>query len=214
MKKIIMIFSLITLLVSGCLYEQFDNSDFSQRSCYGDVEGSPELYYLEYQDWVYDYSQCQTGNRTQDKINKECYEKGKNINTSFDLVSDYGFTCNQIKYINDHFILKAEQKDGGSIEGNTRGLFSSGYIEGKFYDWVNTENLATGKLIKTAKYHLDCKNSTLYWKVQYVCSNGKVFPEETSSCYNGHNTIRDTKILTYYTESDFVMHYANNCIVD
>ena len=182
--------------------------------CYGDIEGSPELYYLEHQMRVYSINDCQIGNRTQDKINKECYEEGKNINASFDLIEDYGFTCNQIEYINNHFILKSEQKDGGTIKGSSSGLFSSGHIEGKFYDWVNTDNLATGKLIKTAKYHLDCKDSTLFWKFQYICDSGLVFPGETSNCGNGRNRIKDTRKLTFYTESDFVMYYVDKCMKD
>lgn len=215
MKKEIMLIGLV-LFLSSCSYEQTQPSTAmgGTRPCYGSIEGSPELYYLDHQDWVYSNSQCQIGNSTEDKINKECYEKGENINASFDLIKDYGFTCNQIEYINNHFILKSERKDGGSIEGSTHGLFSSGHIEGKFYDWVNTENVATGKLIKTAKYHLDCKDSTLFWKSQYICDSGLVFPDETSNCGNGHNRVKDTRKLTFYTESDFVMYYVDKCVID
>ena len=49
-------------------------------------------------------------------------------------------------------------------------------------------------------------------KQQTICTNGKIFPDEVGQCYVDYEGFRDTKKLTYYTESDFVMYYVDNCI--
>lgn len=147
-----------------------------------------------------------------EKERKACYEKGKNYNLSFDLIEDYGLSCEQINYYNDHLILGSQQKDGGSIEVKYNGFFSSRSTKVQLYDWINVEYLATGRLVKNTQYHEDCRGETLYWQFQTICNDGKVFPDEVSSCYGGYFGQKETKIINYYTESDFVFYYVNNCL--
>jgi len=146
---------------------------------------------------------------------KECYEQGQFYNLSFDLRADYNFTCEEIDYINSHLIIRSERKDGGSIKAEYRGFLSSHTVDTKLYDWVNTHNLATGKLIKTAYFHLDCNRETLHWRTTNICQNG--FPIDVvfrrgESCWNPREGRLETKHTTYYSEEDFVMYYVNHCI--
>ena len=138
------------------------------------------------------------------KKNKECFDKGKYYNKSFDIFNDYNLDCKKLAYINDHLIDKSRQVDGGYIDGSYHGLFSYGHIEGRMYDWVTEGILATGQLVKNISYHLDCENSTLslprddfeHWTYQPQ-------PPKTRD---------DTKVIEYYTESEFVMYYVTKCI--
>jgi len=192
---------LLGLILIGLLGLLFSNSN--RLKCDGQVGSDPELYYQKNY-WsnmsISGYS-CKIGNYTLDQLNydvmvlerkrerliaaerEQCYLAGRDYDFKFDLIEDYGFSCEQIGYINDHFILSSESKDGGSIDGRYSGFLSSGRIEGQFYDWVNTENLATGKIIKQTSYHLDCEDS-----------------------------MRDTKVVNYYSESDFIMYYSDHCL--
>lgn len=208
--------AIVFVTFTGCIPNQYESPfGFPEEVyCYGDVKGSSELYYLGHQDSVYSYADCKKGNRTLDRINQLCYYNGSDHQDSFDLIEDYGFSCKQIEYINDHFVQEIEKKGSGEINGELNSFFSYGYINGKSYQWINKENLATGNLIKNAKYHLDCKNSTLFWKIQYICNDGKVFPSETSQCIGGRNKIKDTKELEYYSKEDFIMYYVDRCITE
>jgi hypothetical protein len=149
---------------------------------------------------------------------KVCYEAGQFEEYHFDLIEDYDFSCEKIKYINDHFVDKAVEKDGGSIKHVTsrNGFFSSSRssVEIKLKNWVVLQSLPTDVLLKDISYHSDCNNETKYWKKQTVCSDGKIFPDETNYCTNGKTKLRDTTEAEFYTESDFVMYYVNNCIED
>lgn len=118
----------------------------------------------------------------QQRIAQECYNSGKDYAYNFSVFVNYNLTCSKVAYINDHFIDKTRQVDGGYIKGSYSGFFSSGHIEGHLYQYVTEGVLATGQLMKTLNYHLDCNN---------VTSN---------------------KVATYYSESDFVMEYVNKCI--
>jgi hypothetical protein len=203
-------------------------------TCEGDLRGTDLYEYEDYgrcSNWSGSFCipECKVGNHTLDAINKKareeatakeqkeqeerkaCYDAGKDYNLTFDLIEDYNLSCAKIQYLNDHFLLSAEQKDGGYIDGSSYGLFSSGHIEGKFYDWVNTEVVATGKLVKEMKFHLDCKNSTMFWRSVLRCSDGKIFPDEINYCENGVDATNTTKII-YYTEADFVVYYTDRCI--
>lgn len=196
---------------------------------------NPELYY--YKAYASNASndmryRCRVGNHTenqlieqarqeQQKINemkqaerKACYDKGQDYNVTLDLRGDYGFTCEQIEYVNDHFILGSERKSAGDVEIRHRTFFTSHTTKVKLYDWVNTEYLATGKLTKNAVYHRDCDGNTLYWKPQTICDNGKIFPDEVSYCGGAQTKVRDTMQKTFYTEADFIMYYVDNCIGD
>lgn len=127
----------------------------------------------------------------QDKI---CYLAGTTINKSFDIHKDYGYTCKQLAYINDHFVDHVDQRDGGYIQGSGSGWaggvgpfgfmigHSSTSIEGKFYQYVVTQVSATGHLVQSLSYHLDCREDK-------------------------HN-----EIIDYYTEAEFVMYYVDHCI--
>lgn len=168
--------------------------------CYGQVEEDiEELYYFKHYKSNLSGSNaynCKIGNHTIDKLRqeeyntarsleaqrRECSLSGKDYNEIFDLIQDYNLSCERIKYINDHYVTSAEKRDGGYIKGVSSGFFSSGNVKGKFYSWVQTENLATGRLVKEVDSHLNC------------------------------NGIVDSKVFTYYTESDFIMYYVNNCV--
>lgn len=138
----------------------------------------------------------------QEKINEDkiCFDKGKFYNESFDLKKDYGLTCEKIKYLNDHFVLGSEQKDGGYVRGSYSGFVSHGYVEGRLYDWVATENVATGLLVKEMSFHLNCNNETTRW----VWDHDYWYEDGIKQI--------DTKKIIYYTEADFVMYYINNCV--
>jgi hypothetical protein len=125
----------------------------------------------------------------QAEIQQKCYAAGKDYNLSFDIIKDYGYTCPKLQYINDHFIDKTRQVDGGYIEGSSFGMYagfgigiSSGYVEGKLYQYVTERVSATGQLVQNMKYHINC------------------------------NEIKSNEIIDYYTESEFVMYYVDKCI--
>lgn len=212
-------------IISVLLYKSYIYSN-----CEGEAKGNPELYYYKYYDsnWSGTTYSCKIGNKTLDEINREkaaierkaknkrrqeiwdCYDAGEDHRDVYNLFEDYNYTCKKLKYINDHFILGSEQKDGGYLKGSYRnsGLFShgSGSIEGEFYDWVNTEISATGMLPEIITYHLDCNNGTLdkVVRTDYSYYNGHK--------YNQREYRLDTKKIDYYTESELVMYYVNNCI--
>lgn len=132
---------------------------------------------------------AQEKTKEQQKIKQECYDNGEDYNISLDIINDYGYNCKKIEYINDHFIDKTRQVDGGYIEGSSSGFvlgytigFNSGYTSGKFYDYVTERVLATGQLVENTQFHIDC--------------NGEKSNEK----------------INYYTESEFVMYYVDNCI--
>lgn len=122
--------------------------------------------------------------------NRLCYEAGKDVAYSFDIKQSYGYNCQKLAYINDHFVDKTRQVDGGYIEGHQSGFgigiwgfgYSSGYIEGQLYDYVTERVSATGMLVQNISYHLNC------------------------------NQIKSNEVIDYYTESEFVMYYVDNCI--
>jgi hypothetical protein len=121
-------------------------------------------------------------NEERERIRIECYNNGSDYNFSFDIIKDYGLSCNKLKYINDHFIDKSRQVDGGYIEGSYSGLFSYGHIEGQLYQYVTEQTLATGQLVQSTKYHLNCNN------------------EESD------------RLTDFYTESEFIMYYVERCL--
>lgn len=191
-----------------------------------------ELYmYKHYTSNISNNYVCKIGNRTEDKINAElkekeqieynrikklnvdCYRNGSNYNYNFDLIKDYEFTCKQIEYINNHFIRIAEEHDGGTatkeFRSSTFFTSASDKVTIKLKDWVGVDKLPTDMLLKNISYHLDCKNSTLEANPRHdvqLCGVGCTTWNPDS--YKRHDT---TKII-YYTESDFVMYYVNNCI--
>ena len=86
----------------------------------------------------------------------ECQKSGVHYNETFDIFEDYTYNCDKLEYINNHFIQKNDKKDVGYIRGSFSqgGLFSSGggSIEGKFYQYVSSEILATGQLMRHISY--------------------------------------------------------------
>jgi predicted small secreted protein len=120
--------------------------------------------------------------RLENEIRQKCYDDGKDYNFSFDIKKDYNFSCKKIEYINDHFIDKTRQMDGGYISGYFSGLLSYGYIQGQLYEYVTERILATGQLVQNISYHLDCNN------------------------------VKSNEQIDYYTESKFVMYYVEECI--
>lgn len=128
-----------------------------------------------------------------------CYNKGYDYNESFDIFEDYNLTCSKVAYINDHLMDNFEKVDGGYIKGSYSGFLSSGYVEGKSYDYINDRVIATGKLIEKIEYHVDCENLTKKWTLQHGWP-GKKFVSE------------DTTKIDYFTEEEFVMTYVNRCI--
>lgn len=133
-------------------------------------------------------------NRKQELENQICYNQGYDVNISFDIQKDYGYSCNQLEYINDHFVDQVDQKDGGYIKGSGSGFgfgvsyigigFGSSHseIKGQFYEYIVTKVSATGHLVENVNYHITCKNET------------------------------KNEVIDYYTEGEFVMYYVNNCI--
>ena len=142
---------------------------------------------------------------------QECYDKGQDFNYSFDIIKDYGFNCQKLAYINDHFIDKTRQVDGGYIDGSYSGFFSYGHIEGRLYQYVTEGVLATGQLVKSISYHLDCENSTLNPIVLIHNCYGYGYGRLDGNCNYVESRI-ETKVINYYTESEFVMYYVNKCI--
>lgn len=147
-----------------------------------------------------------------DEFNKnadECFNSGQWFNQSFDIMKDYNLTCIKLQYINDHLIDKSRQMDGGYISGSYSGFLSYGQIEGKMYDYATEGVLATGQLPERIIYHIDCQNSTLT-KDYYQDSRWYA----GDSNYVGMRDLSrsDIKEIDYYTESEFVMYYVNNCI--
>jgi hypothetical protein len=223
--KIMVVLSFMVLF-SGC----------ARINCEGSVDGSDDLYYYKHYTSNVSYGgqarafECRTGSKLQDNIKtqqrqdsakaasealqqrRDCYEAGQYHNHTFDLMNDYDFSCDQIEYMNDHFILELEQKNAGSIKGSSSSFFGYGKLEGQFFQWINAEHLAVGQLPKQISYHLNCDNTTTFWRVQKLCTNGKIFPDEVSSCTLAKEGLLDTTRVQYYTKSDFIMYYTNKCI--
>lgn len=135
-------------------------------------------------------------------------------NYSFDIIRDYNLSCERIAYINDHFIGKSRQVDGGYIEGSYSGFLSVGHVEGHLYQWVTEGVLATGQLIKYIEYYLDAYNSTLRPIGISACENYLYFDYRSyvSPCMDFHIDYEETKKVAYYSESDFVMYYISRCL--
>jgi len=125
---------------------------------YMDVSTSPNKYGWEMKSHKQDKIESDQRAETErirleeQKQEEECYNNGADYNSSFDLIKDYGLSCKQINYINDHLI--GQKTSGGYIQGSYSGFFSSGKIKGESY--IITESLALGKLVQSIKYHLDC----------------------------------------------------------
>lgn len=113
---------------------------------------------------------------------KQCYNDGYDVNLSFDIFEDYGLNCNKIKYINDHLVDEAQQRDGGYIKGSYSGFVSYGSMQGKSYEYVIENVLATGMLIEKLNYHVDC------------------------------NEAKHNENIDYYDASEFVMYYVDKCV--
>lgn len=199
MKKILLAILLMVFLV-GC---------GNRFVCDGVAKANPELgYFKAYTSNISSHYNCEIRNITKMQLDKEaaeikaenmrqlrlewieCYDKGESHNYTFDLKEHYGYSCEQLEYINNHFILGAEQKDGGNLEGSFSDFLSSGHIKGEFFDWVNVENLATGQLIKEVSYQINCDNITLHPVDKFLGG----------------------KEISYYNEADFVMYYTENCL--
>lgn len=128
--------------------------------------------------------------RRQQEAAAKCYKEGKDYNYSFDIIENYNLSCIKVAYINDHFIDKTRQVDGGYISGGSSGIFvglfgvgvSSGHVEGHLYQYVTERVLATGTLVQNIQYHLDC------------------------------NEVKSKEVIDYYTESEFVMYYVDKCL--
>ena len=130
-----------------------------------------------------------------------CYDAGEDIVIGFDLKEDYNLTCEKLKYVNDHFLITAEKRDGGSISSSSysSGLFHSNShtFRANIIAWVGTSAAPTGELPKELSYHLDCENTTF----KYSFDEGRLRLES-----------KDTTKLKYYSESDLIMYYTDNCV--
>ncbi len=116
-----------------------------------------------------------------DKEVQKCYDSGRFVNESF-TIKDYGLNCRKIDYLNDHLMDDFERKDGGYISVVRNGFFTYTKTEAQLYEYVNDRVLATGKLVKDIKYHLDC------------------------------NEKKHNEQINYFTEEEFVMYYVERCI--
>jgi hypothetical protein len=113
------------------------------------------------------------------------YEKEKQR-----LADDYGYTCAQLAYINDHLVDAVTQKDGGYIESSSSsynsGIFSSSRSSHRLNvhlkQYVVTRVSATGMLLENWSYHTNCRDEKV-------------------------DVIED-----FYTEAEFVMYYVDNCV--
>ena len=202
------------IVVGGCLIWLIIgmvNIMHPDRECVKEIEGLSDMR-CEEDSWTGEYfSYNRTTRDLADKRvydlfaeDQKCYAAGTDVEITYDLFIDYNLTCAKIEYLNNHFIIGSAKKDGGSISGYTGGLFSRGSVNGKFYDWVQTESVAVGKLPKTISFHLNCKNETTYiagWSQGYGYDYS---PKKIKTA--------DSKEIRYYSESDFVMAYTKNCI--
>lgn len=116
------------------------------------------------------------------KEEQECYDAGTDIEREYSLFDYYNLTCPQMEYINDHLIQEWEKRDGGHVKTERNGFFTSSSTETQLYQWVELELLATGKLLASESYHLDC------------------------------NDQESERKETYYDVSDFVMMYVRECV--
>lgn len=132
-------------------------------------------------------------NKTKERIESElrqkeqaereaCYNSGKDIHLSFDIKDDYGYSCEQLAYINDHFIDQTDRLDSGYINYLRDGFFSDEHLNVQLYDYVTERVLATGQLVQSINYHLDCNDS------------------------------KSGETVEYWSESKFVMYYVENCL--
>ncbi len=205
LKPILVLSFILTLLL---IFSLFVLNEEHGYSCKIKTKSNPELYcsqnwecYPKYSNVTNDcYQKWFIGNHTEDEIKKinhenlqkqkaeaeakrvECYNNGEDFSASFDIKKDYGLSCSQIGYINNHLIDNYAQVDGGYTRGSYSGFLSSGHSEGKFYDYINERIVATGQLVQNISYHTDCEG-------------------------NKHN-----EIIDYYSEEEFVMYYVQECL--
>ena len=66
--------------------------------------------------------------------------------------------------------------------------------------YINDRILATGQLIETIEYHVDCENTTNKWFINNQYYTKPYLDKE------------DTTKIDYYTEEEFVMAYIERCI--
>ena len=199
---------LIIPYFSPCISSWFDKDKYCAKIYDSNLTNS--LYHYE----IRSYIQDKINQDEQNRIRKEqientrkledCFNDGQWYNQSFDIIKDYGLNCDKLRYINDHLIDKSRQVDGGYIDGSYSGFLSYGHIEGHIYQYVTEGVLATGQLPKNISYHIDCQNSSL----------GLPHPDFNHWTYQSQpDQVRDeTKLINYYTESEFVMYYVNRCI--
>lgn len=182
--------------------------EYSRQQCLKQIEGLEDMGCREYTYEQYQPYNVQDRKDLYARLNADrekdlaCYVNGSDVNIFYDLVGDYNLSCGKIEYLNDHFILGDSKRDGGSVSGSYSGFFSYGSVKGQFYDWVNVESVAIGKLPKEVSFHLNCVNSTK--RVTGISSD--YFDNYVKLI------VKDTKNISYYSESDFVMYYTDNCI--
>lgn len=196
-----------------------DADDYVRKQCEKDLPDNTEELYCKFTHESYNGNpNYRIVNRTQEKEfslklqnrfqkEKECYQAGTDFKQNFSLVEDYNITCEKIKYLNDHFLLTSSKKESGTVSQYRSGLFSSYSTETKLHQWVYDEVLATGNLPKYVSYHLDCNNNT---------KNPVVIGYDGHCIYSPYSCqeikYQETKVIKYYSEADFIMHYAHNCI--
>ena len=152
-------------------------------------------------------------------IRKACFDSGQNVTIeNQDLREDYGFSCEQIAYINDHLIHGTEKVDAGKTTTTSvsRGLFhyTRTTTASQHYAWIDKYNLATGALLKNATFHLDCQNSTLFHSARTKCEGGTYwdYNHKENYCRSSKKERPDTLEASYYTEADFVLYYVDHCL--
>lgn len=112
---------------------------------------------------------------------QECHDSGYLVNNTFTL-EDYGLNCKKIDYLNDHLMDNYVKVNAGKVEGYYSGIFSHGHLSGEQYAYINERVVATGKLIESINYWVDC------------------------------NEEKSAEKIDFFTEEEFVMYYVEECI--
>lgn len=219
---ILLLIILLLCIISGC--SSWCGTEY--------IGNNPDLYcsydYLSNDSYFYGADECVSvvHNATQERIAREkvaaeaqaaaivqaCWDNGTSWNESYDLISDYNYTCAELKYLNDHLVDNYVAKDGGRIMNSYHGLLSSNTVDVQIIQYVNERISATGQLPKMIRFHKDCNGNVTVERQDYSVPDGCI--RISSTTYTCGVGVTSPLAIWDYTTADFMMYYAKICVED